>query len=277
MITEYLKKFNEYCADGIYFEHVISAIYKAVIQEGDVALDGGASHGLHTLPLSKAVGKSGHVYAFEAIPLLADQLKENCKSIPNITVFSGAISDFKGKTEFHFVKNNTGYSGINERGYPEGAEVELISVPVTTIDALLPNVEKISFIKLDLEGGEFKALKGAQSLISRNSPLIVFEHGGEYAAKFNNYSLDDYLRFWVAQKYRIFDLFGKPISGDRFAEHDVWYFIAAKTERHFDLIENIHVPIIHGVRTLMAEEREEKRVKELEKKKKSRSFFRFRS
>lgn len=259
MTAEYLKKFNEYCADGIYFEHVISAIYKTVIQEGDVALDGGASHGLHTLPLSKAVGKFGHVYAFEAIPPLADQLKENYKSIPNITIFGEAISDFKGKTEFHFVKNNTGYSGINKRGYPEDAEVELISVPVTTVDALLPNVEKVSFIKLDLEGGEFKALKGAQSLISRNSPLIVFEHGGKHAAKFNNYSIDDYSKFWAVNGYQIFDLFGKPILGERFSEHDVWYFIAAKTERHIELIENIHVPIIHGVQTFLAEEREKKK------------------
>lgn len=273
MTDELLKEFNEYCADGVYFEHIISAIYKMAVKNGDVALDGGANRGLHTFPLSKIIGNSGHVYSFEAIPLLAERLKDSCKSFSNITVFGVAISDFEGKTEFHFVKNNDGYSGINKRGYPEDAKVELISVPVTTIDALLPNVEKVSFIKLDLEGGEFKALKGAQSLISRNSPLIVFEHGGESAAKFNNYSLDDYSKFWATQGYRIFDLFGKPISRDRFAQHDVWYFIAAKTERHLELIENIHVPIIHGTRAHLAEETERERIKRVEEKKKSKRFW----
>ncbi len=82
-------------------------------------------------------------------------------------------------------------------------------MPVTTIDALLPAAEKVSFIKLDLEGGEFKALKGARSLIARNSPLIIFEHGGQVSAEFSNDSLDDYQAFWAAHGYRLFDLFGR--------------------------------------------------------------------
>ena len=138
-------------------------------------------------------------------------------------------------------KDFTEYSGLKKRWYPENAVPESINVPVAQIDTLLSALDEVSFVKLDLEGGEFKALKGAKKLISRTEPLIIFEHGGQEAADYNEYEIGDYLELWANLGYALFDLFGKPISKINFAHHGVWYLIAAKTEPQRTLIENVHV------------------------------------
>jgi 23S rRNA U2552 (ribose-2'-O)-methylase RlmE/FtsJ len=53
---------------GGFFETVITALYRGVVREGDLVLDGGAHIGAHTGPLARCVGKSGKVVAVEALP-----------------------------------------------------------------------------------------------------------------------------------------------------------------------------------------------------------------
>ena len=233
--------FERLIANGQYFEEMISAFYHLWVGEGDKVIDGGASHGMHTCPLSKLVGPSGRVYAFEPIPHLASALKQTCRAYGNVEVHDAAISDFDGWSQFNYVSDFTEYSGLKKRRYPENAVSESINVPVVQIDTLLSALDEVSFVKLDLEGGEFKALKGAQKLISRTDPLIIFEHGGQEAADYNEYEIGDYLEFWADLGYALFDLFGKPISKINFAHHGIWYLIAAKTEPQRTLIDNVHI------------------------------------
>jgi hypothetical protein len=59
-----------------------------------------------------------------------------------------------------------------------------IEVPATTIDRLVRDreVDRVDFIKLDLEGGEYKALRGAENVLRRDSPVFVMENS-VHAAK----------------------------------------------------------------------------------------------
>src|ERR1700730_12190927 len=96
---------------------------------------------------------------------------------------------FAGSTSFNWVTNNEGYSGIRPRSYPSGSEIQQITMPVTTIDELLAEeVRQITFMKLDLEGGEFCALRGTRQIIARHGPIIVFENGLEWTRQFWDYT-----------------------------------------------------------------------------------------
>jgi FkbM family methyltransferase len=239
-----LQKFSEYCSDGEFFEHIIQSIMRCYVRPGDIVVDGGASRGRHTFPLCKMVGKEGRVYAVEPLPVRAEQLKSRTNEFRQLSVIEAALVDFRGHTVFNYVKNDDAYSGIGQRDYPFEPDVELLTVSALTLDDIIPETEVVRFLKLDLEGGEFAALKGARRILGRDRPLVVFEHGGRRSAVHNGYDLAEFQKFWSNLDYRLVDLFGRPREGNRFADNTVWYLMAAGSPEAVKLIENLHIPVI---------------------------------
>ena len=169
--------------DVYFFEDIINAIYSAILKPGDLAVDCGANCGLHTFPMSKLVGPSGKVVAVEAIPDVAAGLAQ--RGFPNIDVKATAIGAAAGRASFSVVRDDLGYSGLQQRRDLPGdlaSSVDVIDVPVATLDSLLADRrQRVRFVKMDLEGGEFHALQGATSIL-RDRPLVIFENGRESAA-----------------------------------------------------------------------------------------------
>ncbi|MBC7412744.1 MAG: FkbM family methyltransferase [Bacteroidia bacterium] len=119
---------------------------------------------------------NGIHFGFEPIPFLFAHLKD--KYLHKATIFPYALSDKTGTTTFQFVKNAPAYSGIIKRKYDtETPNIEEITVDLKTLDEVIDKNLKIDFIKIDVEGGEFGVLKGAEQLLKKNKPIIVFECG----------------------------------------------------------------------------------------------------
>ena len=227
---------------GRFYEQIIESLYSAICEQGDAIIDGGVNHGLHTFNMARVVGPTGQVIGFEAIPKLAIAAAENASSLElhNIKVISKAISDHIGDTTFTHVKLYDGYSGIRQRtAIPEEAltTIEQIVVEVTTIDHELATLEsqpRLRFIKLDLEGGEFHALRGAINTLLLHEPFVVFEHGRQQCASTYEYSPEDWFNLFKTVDYSLYDLLGRPFTIDKWYEASIpWYFIAAK--RSIDL------------------------------------------
>lgn len=68
------------------------------------------------------------------------------------------------KENLHFHENGNGVSKVAEDG---------ITVNASTIDSVIPESEKVTFIKMDIEGAELRALKGAEKTISKNHPKLA--------------------------------------------------------------------------------------------------------
>jgi FkbM family methyltransferase len=127
----------------------------------------------------------GRHYAFEPLPHLSRQLGE---SFPQAIVHRAAVSDKSGESEFLFVENDPEYSGLRARIYDRpDPKITTIHVRVVTLDQIIPSNERIAFIKIDVEGGEFHVIKGGIETIRRSNPIIVFEAGagstGQYGVK----------------------------------------------------------------------------------------------
>jgi FkbM family methyltransferase len=114
------------------------------------------------------ISPSGKHYAFEPLPHLAQELREK---FPQVTVQQVALSDRSGESEFLFVENDPGYSGLQRRFYGRpDPKIRRIPVRVATLDEMIPQDERIGFIKMDIEGGEFHAMKGGVETIRRCQP-----------------------------------------------------------------------------------------------------------
>ena len=129
-----------------------------------------------------AIAPDGSHRAFEALPHLAAELR---KRFPAVLVHQVAVSDSRGEADFQYVENDPAYSGLRRRVYDHpDPRVLTIRVPVATLDELIPTGERIAFMKIDIEGGEYHALKGAVSTIRRCQPVIVFEAGSKSTGQY---------------------------------------------------------------------------------------------
>lgn len=124
-------------------------------------------------------------YAFEPIPDLYDKLLikygKKCKIYPY------AISHENGSSSFKHVKNAQAYSGIHERNYHiKNPNIEEIQVSLKKLDDIILRDSIIDLIKIDVEGGEFSVLRGAEETINRSKPIIIFECGKGASEKYES-------------------------------------------------------------------------------------------
>lgn len=119
----------------------------------------------------------GRHFAFEPIPALYDKLKIRYK-IANCTFYPYALSDQNGEAEFVYVPQAPAYSGLKERDY-DGRKVtpQTIRVEIRRLDEIIPEEICVHLIKIDVEGAELGVLKGAEKLLRRCRPLVIFEFG----------------------------------------------------------------------------------------------------
>ena len=197
------------------FEAIIAGLYRAVLHPGDLAVDGGANEGMHAFPLAECVGPSGRVLAFEPIPWRAETLVHQARErrLPQLRVSAQALAEHGGATApFHWIRNADGYSGLRPRSYPVVPDVEMLTVPTVALDAVIGDDRPWRFCKLDLEGGEFRALRGAARALGRHRPVVVFECDRVDAPRHYGYGPDEFFGFFGALGYRLRDLFGRPFT-----------------------------------------------------------------
>ncbi len=119
----------------------------------------------------------GQHFCFEPLPHLFEGLIQK-KYPTNCHFYNLALSYEKGETSFNYVISNPSYSGLLRRRYDRPDEKDtLITVKTDLLDNIIPLDMPISFIKIDVEGGEMFVLKGAEKTIKRCRPIIVFEYG----------------------------------------------------------------------------------------------------
>lgn len=147
------------------------------VQPGDTVVDVGAHFGGYTERFSDLVGPHGRVHAVEPIGQCAEYLETLVSRHPGITVHRCAVSDreVRGATLsiprlFGFIPEPALASLSFNSPAPDGTHIV-----VTTLDHIMAKEVRISFIKLDIEGGEFAALAGAQAIIERDRPTIQIE------------------------------------------------------------------------------------------------------
>lgn len=162
----------------------------AAVRPGEVVVDVGANYGSWARPLSAAVGPTGSVVAFEPIPFTADTLETVVKllRLGNVEVRRQGCSDAGGQVVFDVpVQDNgaisAGQSHIGGRAdqragrerHARWTTTRQVVCDVVALDDAVAAPERISFIKLDIEGAELQALRGARRILERSHPVVILE------------------------------------------------------------------------------------------------------
>lgn len=133
---------------------------------GDHVIEGGACTGDTAIVFSNTVGAAGKVYAFDPVGNHLEILRENISrpGFGNVKLFPYGLSD-----------KNVEAAPIMLSSYDPGWRVKDDAVPLVRIDDLVMRgeIERVDFIKLDVEGSEMAALRGATSSIHRFRPKLA--------------------------------------------------------------------------------------------------------
>ena len=158
------------------YEKSEAKVMEEKIKGGNIVVDVGANIGLHTLNMARIVGNTGQVFAFEPDPSNFKILGKNVKvnNYKNIILEQKAVGDKHGRATL-YQSDNPGMHRIFPQTKAKGqVQVELTSLDKYFIDSNL--VDKINFIKIDVEGLEFSVLKGMENILKNNKKIkILFE------------------------------------------------------------------------------------------------------
>lgn len=186
------------------YEGTIEAIYTACLQPGDAAIDGGANQGRHTGPMAGRVQQRGLVIAVDANPAMIPCLRDRFPSPPVRPLFA-ALGAGTEDLEFSIALSDPGRSSLHVP--PALTQIDRIRVPQVRIDDLETGSRRLRFIKLDLEGGEYGALSGAEERLRSDRPVICLEHIPRYMSLFG-VGYDAYFALFERCGYRLVDILG---------------------------------------------------------------------
>jgi FkbM family methyltransferase len=186
------------------WESWIEQVLMPAIKPGMRFVDVGANFGYYTLLGAEMVGASGHVYSFEANPLMIQKL---AKSVAvngfkqRITLFNVAVHDESSPMEIIFRHDASGGGWTEVATGARPAMTEVFPIPGEPLDMLLADVPQVDVIKIDVEGAEPKVLAGAKNLIGRSRNLmIILEFDVRRIMKV---SPQEYLEDFIAQGFSI--------------------------------------------------------------------------
>lgn len=160
-----------------------------ILQPGDVALDVGCHKGGWLYWMRRAVGPGGQVHAFEPQPELHAYLADIVQTFgwKNVFIHPHALGSETGRSTLH-VPDSTGTTSASASLVPEVALNETNLPPsahpvdVSTLDNFVQaqGLDRVDFIKIDVEGFEAEALSGAQQTLKHLRPTIMVECEGRH-------------------------------------------------------------------------------------------------
>lgn len=145
------------------------------LSKGDYVLDLGANLGLFSLFASKEIGSFGRVFAFEPNMAASSFLLKNLKNnnIDNVNILNYAVGDQNQEVYFNVDQKDTfGSSFIDNERLDKDKLQKIWQVSIDNF-VLENNIQRVDFIKADIEGAERLMLKGAEQTIKRFKPTIA--------------------------------------------------------------------------------------------------------
>jgi FkbM family methyltransferase len=151
------------------------AVIRAHLRPGDIACDIGANKGSFIWWLSRWVG-NGRVVAFEPQPELAGYLSSICRvmGLHNVTVEAKAVYSQSGHHDLFVPAGHQPGASLVHRA-AEAESFTVLSVPVVALDDYFNENDRVALLKIDVEGAELGVLKGAERILRRHGPLLIFE------------------------------------------------------------------------------------------------------
>ena len=154
------------------------AYLESLLSPGKVFVDAGANFGIYTAMASKAVGETGRVISFEpstrAFPVLQRNIEIN--GFKNVLALPVALTDKPGRARLYHHPAVGSDALAKDSSFDPDAYAQ--DIHTESLNNILPrcSIERVDVIKMDVQGAEELAMRGASETIRSMRPVIMFEY-----------------------------------------------------------------------------------------------------
>ena len=189
-----------------------------LLRRGDIAIDIGANLGYYTRPMADIVGAEGRVYAVEPVPVIFSVLERNVRGRGNVSLMNYALGEEDGTIE---MANDSvveaGYFGTGRNFVSEGKlsmQAIRFSAQMRRGSELFGVLERVDFIKCDIEGYERVVIPQLRPIIERHHPTVLIETDGQ--------TREQIIEIFSAMGYKAYMLMdGREVELDTNSDKDI--------------------------------------------------------
>lgn len=169
-----------YRAFKAYADRAERKLLRTILSPGDVAVDAGANIGIYTRFLSLCVGPTGCVHSFEPSPENFRRLQAATRKLPNVRLSQAAVGESSRRSRLYISDK----LNVDHRAYvPEGESRHTVPIEMIAIDDYFKPGERVDLIKMDIQGYELHALRGANRILADNPGIKLLCEFWPYGLK----------------------------------------------------------------------------------------------
>lgn len=184
-----------------YADRVERKLLAKHLSAGCVVVDAGANIGIYSQFLSKCVGPTGAVHSFEPSPDNFKRLRAALKAYPNVQLHQLSVSDKTGESVLYISDT----LNVDHRAYPiEDEPRRGESIHSTRLDDYFKPGQRVDLIKMDIQGYELHALRGAERVLEDNPEVKLLLEFWPYGLKQAGASPEAFISFLQDRGFAIF-------------------------------------------------------------------------
>jgi len=169
-----------YAAFKAYADRAERQLLRQILVPGAVAVDAGANIGIYSQYLARCVGPAGAVYSFEPAPENFERLRAAAREYSNVHVLQAAVGERSGKSALYLSDT----LNVDHRTYlTDNFAQRVVQIEMVALDDYFKPGQRVDFIKMDLQGYELHALRGAGRVLADNPQAKLLVEVWPYGLK----------------------------------------------------------------------------------------------
>ena len=154
-----------YAAYKAYADRAERQLVRQLLVPGAVAVDAGANIGIYSQFLARCVGPTGAVYCFEPASQNFERLRAVARGFSNMYPLQAAVGERSRKSELCLSDT----LNVDHRTYLTGNSARrVVQIEMVALDDYFKPGQRVDFIKMDIQGYELHALRGAGRVLADN-------------------------------------------------------------------------------------------------------------
>jgi FkbM family methyltransferase len=169
-----------YRAFKIYTDRSERQLLRKTLFAGAVVVDAGANIGIYSEFLSRCVGPTGVVHSFEPSPDNFERLSAATRKLSNVRLSQAAVGEHSGTSQLYLSDK----LNVDHRAYmADGDSRRTMPIEMVALDDYFKPGERVDVIKMDIQGYELHALRGANRVLEDNPDIKLLVEFWPYGLK----------------------------------------------------------------------------------------------
>jgi FkbM family methyltransferase len=163
-----------------YADRAERQLLERILSAGDIVVDAGANIGIYSQFLARCVGATGIVHSFEPSPENFKRLQSATRKLANVRLSEAALGECSGKSRLYLSDK----LNVDHRTYATEEESRrIVPIDIIALDDYFKPGQRVDLVKMDIQGYELYALRGASRVLADNSDLKLLVELWPYGLK----------------------------------------------------------------------------------------------